>query len=134
MHLHPQLNFGGNCEDAFRFYAQHLGGQVTAMIRRSQMPAAPPGDGDPVIHARLQLGDAVVLGNDVPPAVFRQMRSVYLYLSLDTVDEAERVYRLLADGGEVFMPLEETFFARRFAMLRDRFGVSWSIIHERPPA
>jgi PhnB protein len=60
------------------------------------------------------------------------MRSVYLYLSVDSAAEAERVHKLLADGGEVFMPMEETFYATRFSMLRDRFGVSWSIIHERP--
>jgi PhnB protein len=60
------------------------------------------------------------------------MRSVYLYLSLDSTAEAERVHKLLAEGGEIFMPMEETFFATRFSMLRDRFGVSWSIIHERP--
>jgi PhnB protein len=60
------------------------------------------------------------------------MRSVYMYLSLDSAEEAERVHKLLAEGGEIFMPLEETFYASRFSMLRDRFGVSWSIIHERP--
>jgi len=74
----------------------------------------------------------VLIANDVPADVFKAMRSVYLYLSVDSTAEAERVYKLLADGGEIFMPLEETFFATRFSMLRDRFGVSWSIIHERP--
>jgi PhnB protein len=130
--LYTQLNLGGNCEEAFRFYERHLGGHVAAMIRRSQMPGAPGGEGDPVIHARLHVGDTVLIGNDVPPHVFRKMRSVYLYLSLDSAAEAERVHHLLAEGGEVFAPLEETFFASRFGMLRDRFGVSWSIIHERP--
>ena len=131
MKLYTQLNLGGNCEEAFRFYARHLGGTVTTMIRRSQMPGAPGGDGDPVIHARMQIGDTVLIGNDVPPDVYQKMRSVYLYLSLDSAGEAERVYRLLAEGGEIFMPLGETFFAARFGMLRDRFGVSWSIIRER---
>jgi PhnB protein len=60
------------------------------------------------------------------------MRSVYLYLSVDSAKEAERVHKLLAEGGEIYMPMEETFYATRFSMLRDRFGVSWSIIHERP--
>jgi PhnB protein len=63
--------------------------------------------------------------------VFQKIRSVYLYLSLDSTEEAERVYKLLAEGGEIYAPLAETFFAARFSQLRDRFGVSWSIIHER---
>jgi PhnB protein len=60
------------------------------------------------------------------------MRSVYMYLSVDSAKEAERIHKLLADGGEIFMPMEETFYATRFSMLRDRFGVSWTIINERP--
>lgn len=132
MKLYTQLNFGGNCEEAFRFYEKHLGGTITMMMRQSQMPGAPSGAGNAIIHARMNIGDTVLIANDVPPDVFQKMRSVYLYLAVDSAAEAERVYKLLADGGDIFMPLEETFFASRFSMLRDRFGVSWSIIHERP--
>ena len=136
MKLYTQLNFGGNCEEAFRFYEQNLGGQITMVMHQSQMPGPPRAAGvaatDPVIHARMNIGDTVLIANDVPPDVYKPMRSVYLYLSVDSTAEAERVYKLLGDGGEIFMPLEETFFAARFSMLRDRFGVSWSIIHERP--
>ena len=64
-------------------------------------------------------------------SVFKKIRSVYLNLSLDSAAEAERVHNVLAEGGEVYMPLQETFFATRFSQLRDRFGVLWSIIHER---
>ena len=131
MKLYTQLNFGGNCEEAFRFYQQHLGGKITMMMTQSQAPGAPSGAGNAIIHARMNIGDTVLIGNDVPANVFRKMRSVYMYLSLDSADEAERVHKLLAEGGEIFMPLEETFYASRFSMLRDRFGVSWSIIHER---
>ncbi|HEX7019581.1 MAG TPA: VOC family protein [Gemmatimonadaceae bacterium] len=131
MKLYTQLNFGGNCEEAFRFYEKHLGGTITMMMRQSQAPGAPSGAGNAIIHARMNIGDTVLIANDVPPDVFQKMRSVYLYLAVDSTDEAERVYKLLADGGDIFMPLEETFFASRFSMLRDRFGVSWSIIHER---
>ena len=132
MKLYTQLNFGGNCEEAFRFYEQHLGGKITMMMTQSQAPGAPSGAGNAIIHARMNIGDTVLIGNDVPANVFQKMRSVYMYLSLDSADEAERVHKLLAEGGEIFMPLEETFYASRFSMLRDRFGVSWSIIHERP--
>ena len=132
MKLHTQLNFGGNCEEAFRFYEKHLGGKITMMMNQSEAPGAPSGAGKAIIHARMDIGDTVLIGNDVPGTVFQKMRSVYLYLSLDSTKEAERVHKLLADGGEIFMPMEETFYATRFSMLRDRFGVSWSIIHERP--
>ena len=132
MNLYTQLNFGGNCEAAFRFYEQHLGGKITMMMNQSQAPGAPPGAGNAIIHARMNIGDTVLIGNDVPSNVFQRMRSVYLYLSVNSPAEAERVHKLLAEGGEVYMPMEETFFATRFSMLRDRFGVSWSVIHERP--
>lgn len=131
MKLYTHLNFGGNCEEALRFYERHLGGRVTAMMRQSEAPGAPAGAGKAVIHARMDIGDTVLIANDVPGGVFQKMRSVYLYLSVDSAAEAERVHALLADGGEVFMPMEETFYATRFSMLRDRFGVSWTIIHER---
>jgi len=78
----------------------------------------------------MDIGDTVLIANDVPPAVFQKIRSVYMYLSVDSPEEAERVHNLLAEGGEVYMPLKETFFATRFSQPRDRFGVTWSIIHE----
>ena len=132
MNLYTQLNFGGNCEEAFRFYEKHLGGEITMMMNQSQAPGAPAGSGKAIIHARMNIGDTVLIGNDAPGATFQKMRSVYLYLSVASAAEAERVHKLLAEGGEIFMPMEETFYATRFSMLRDRFGVSWTIIHELP--
>ncbi len=132
MKLYTQLNFGGNCEEAFRYYEKHLGGRITMMMNQSQAPNAPSGVGTSIIHARMDLGDTVLIGNDVPPTVFQRIRSVYLYLSVDSSTEAERVHAALADGGEVHMPMAETFYATRFSQVRDRFGVAWSVIHERP--
>jgi PhnB protein len=132
MKLYTQLNFGGNCEEAFRFYEKHLGGKITTMMNQSQAPGASAAAGKAIIHARMNIGDTVLIGNDVPLSIFKKMRSAYMYLSVDSTKEAERVHKLLADGGEIFMPMEETFYASRFSMLRDRFGVSWTIIHERP--
>jgi PhnB protein len=134
MKLYMQLNFGGNCEEAFRFYEKHLGGKIVAMMNQSEAPGAPSGAGKAIIHARMDIGDTVLIANDVPGTVFQKMRSVYLYLSVDSDKEAERVHKLLSDGGETYMPMQETFYATRFSMLRDRFGVSWTIIHERPRA
>lgn len=72
------------------------------------------------------------MGADVPPDRFKPMRSAYLSLTVNSIDEAKRIYALLSEGGEIFMPMQETFFAFRFAMLRDKFGTSWMILHERP--
>jgi len=134
MKLFVQLNFPGNCKQAFEYYEKHLGGKMLMLMTRSQAPgAAPATDGaDPVIHARLQIGGTVLIGNDVPPDVSQPMRSVYLYLGVDSTEEAERIYALLMDGGTAYMPLQETFFATRFSQLRDQFGTLWSLIHERP--
>jgi PhnB protein len=87
-----------------------------------------------VLHARIEIGETSLLAANIPPDRFQPMRSAYLSLMLDTVEEAERLYALLADGGEIFMRMEETFFAKRFAMLRDRFGTSWMLLCERAPA
>ena len=135
MKLLTYLNYGGNCREAFQFYEQNLGGKISAMMTHKQQPGVhdiPPGWEDAVLHARMDLGGTELLASDVPPERFQSMRSVYLSLSLGSSEEAERIYALLADGAEIFMPMQETFFAHRFGMLRDRFGTSWMIIHERP--
>jgi len=134
MKLRAQLNFGGNCEEAFRFYEKHLGGKITMMIDQSSLPNAPQGGSKAIIHARMIIGDSELVGNDVPTQTFKRITSAYLNLTVDSAQEAERVYAVLSEGGEVYIPLEENFFATRFSQLRDRFGVAWSIVHERPRA
>ena len=126
------LNYAGNCEDAFRFYEQQLGGKIVMMMRHEEHlnPGLPPGFGKKILHAQLELGGATLMGADIPGA--EPMRSAYASLTLDSAAEAERVYGILSDGGQVFMKMEETFFALRFAMLRDRFGTSWMLLAERP--
>ena len=135
MKLRTYLNYGGNCAEALRFYEQHLGGKITMMMTHGQNPGPSPVGPewkDLILHARMQIGDTELLASDVPPDRFQPMRSAYLSLSLDSSEHAERIYTLLSEGGQVFMPMAETFFAFRFAMLRDRFGTSWMILHERP--
>ena len=133
MHLTTYLNYPGTCEAAFRFYEEHLGGQVTSLMKHGENPAPgramPDGWGDKVLHARIELGGNELLGADVPSA--EPMRSAYLTLSLESDAEADRVYDLLAEGGQIFMAKQETFFASRFAMLRDRFGTSWMLMCQR---
>lgn len=133
MQLTTYLNYGGNCAEAFRFYEEHLGGKIIMIMTHGQMPE--PGNVDPdwkdkVLHARIDLGGMALMGADIPHA--QPMRSAYLSLSVDSIDEAERVYALLIEGGEIFMPMAETFFAHRFAMFRDRFGTSWMLLNEKP--
>jgi PhnB protein len=135
MKLHTYLNYGGNCEQAFRFYEQHLGGKIIMMMTHAGQPRpgnAPPDWDKAILHARMTIGGVDIMASDVPPERFERMRSVYLSLTMDSTGEAERIYALLSDGGQIFMPIQETFFAFRFAMLRDKFGTSWMLLHERP--
>jgi PhnB protein len=137
MQLYTYLNYGGNCRQAFEFYAEHLGGRITMLTTHAEQPnqeRVPADWKDAVLHARIELGETVIFGADVPPDRFQPMRSAYLSLMLDSARQAEEVYALLSDGGQIFMPMEETFFAERFAMLRDRFGTSWMLMRERAPA
>jgi PhnB protein len=132
MKLDIYLNYAGNCEQAFRFYEQHLGGKITMMMRHGEQPDqanVPAGWDNAILHARIEIGGLVVMGADIPRA--EPMRSAYLTLSADSAEEAERIYALLSDGGQIFMKMEETFFASRFAQLRDKFGTSWMLLHER---
>jgi PhnB protein len=131
MKLSIYLNYPGHCEQAFRFYEQHLGAKVFMLRPHGKQPdpsRLPPGWETRVLHARMEIGGAVVMGADIPGA--EPMRSAYLTLTVPTAEEAERLYALLADGGQIFMKMEETFFAKRFAMLRDRFGTSWMLLCE----
>ena len=135
MNLHTYLNFGGNCREAFRFYEQHLGGKITAMMTHDEAPDTskmPPGMGKAILYSRITLGETELMGSDVPADRFKPMRSAYLSLSVSSIGQAEKIHAVLSDGGEIFMPMQETFFAHRFSMLRDKFGVSWMIINERP--
>ena len=134
MQLRPYLNYGGNCADAFRFYEQHLGGKITMMMKHGEAPdqsQVRPELKDTVLHARMTIAGTEISAADVPPELFQPMRSAYLSLALDSAQDVERVYALLGDGGQIFMPIQETFFATRFAMLRDRFGTSWMLLNER---
>jgi PhnB protein len=135
MRVNTYLNYGGNCAEAFRFYEQHLGAKIGMMMKHGDMPDPSkvlPEMKDAVLYAQITIGDTVIMASDVPADRFKPMRSVYLCLAVASDEDAERIFALLADGGEVFMPMQETFFASRFAQLRDKFGTSWMIIHERP--
>ena len=128
MRLDIYVNYPGNCEQAFRFYEQHLDGTISGLIRHREQPNPniPADWQEKVLHARIEIGSTVLMGADIPHA--EPMRSAYLTLTLAREEDAERIYGVLADGGEIFMKLEKTPFANRFAMLRDRFGTSWMLL------
>ena len=130
MRLDTYVNYRGTCEEAFRYYEQHLGGTITAMTRHAHQPnpSIPADWQQKILHARIRIASMVLMGADIPQA--EPMRSAYLTLTLDTEADAERIYRVLTDGGEIFMKMEKMPFANRFAMLRDRFGASWMLLHE----
>ena len=134
MRLDVYVNYRGTCEEAFRFYETLLGGKVTGIVRHGEQPNPniPVDWSEKVLHARIEIGDTVLMGADIPHA--EPMRSAYLTLGFDTEADAERVYTALTEGGEVFMKLEQTPFANRFAMVRDRFGASWMLLHQPEPA
>lgn len=123
------INYAGNCENAFRFYEKHLGGKIMLMAPHQQLPPGSPKEWEnPILHAIIEIGGTLLRGADVPNA--EPMRSAYLTLRFDTSEKAEEIYELLSGDGEIFMKMEKTFFANRFAMLRDKFGTSWMILNE----
>lgn len=127
------VNFAGRCAEAFRYYEEHLGAKIGLVMTHGQMPGPSRVDAswkDAVLHARITIGDAEVWAADIPNA--EPMRSAYLTLQVDSDSEAERIFASLADGGQVFMRMEQTFFASRFGQLRDRFGINWVVLHELP--
>ena len=136
MRLNTFLNFGGNCEEAFRFYEQHLGGSITMLMRRAESSDRPPetwpGWEQSIQYGIMNIGETELMGSDVPPARFQPMRSVYLSLTAGDAAEAERLWGVLADGAQIFMPMAETFFATRFGQLRDKFGTSWMVMALKP--
>jgi PhnB protein len=128
--LDVYVNYRGVCEEAFHYYEKHLGGRITGLERHGKQPNPniPADWKDKVLHARIEIGGTTLMGADIPQA--EPMRSAYLSLTVDSEAEAERIYAVLTDGGEIFMKMEKTPFANRFAMLRDRFGASWMILHQ----
>lgn len=129
MNLEVYVNYPGHCEKAFRFYEKHLGGKVTTMMAHQQPPPNFPKHWEkPILHAVVEIGGTLLRGADIPDA--EPMRSAYLTLRVDSPEKAEEIYQILSDGGKIFMPMEKTFFANRFAMLRDQFGTSWMILNE----
>jgi PhnB protein len=134
MRSNPYLSFNGQCEAAFKFYEQLLGGKITFMQTWGDSPAAKymPEEGQGfILHAALDLGDSILMGADLPPTSYEQPRGVHVVLHYKDKSEAERVFQGLAEGGKVEMPFGATFFAAGFGQCVDRFGIPWMAISEQ---
>lgn len=135
MQLNPYLMFNGTCEAAFKFYAEALGGKIVAMLPHEGSPMeqqVPPEWRKKIMHARLIFGDEVLMGSDCPPDRYEPMKGFSVTLGVDDPAEAERIFDALSPGATIGMPIQETFWARRFGMLVDRFGTPWMINCEKP--
>ncbi|PZV34003.1 VOC family protein [Mesorhizobium kowhaii] len=135
MLVNPYLFFKGRCEEAFKFYASCLGGKIEAMLSHEGTPASdhvPPEWRSKIIHARLVVGDTVLMGSDNPSDRYQEPRGLSVSLGVDSPAEAERVFHALAPGGMVRIQLEQNFFAVRYGTLVDRFGIPWMIVCQQP--
>ena len=132
MHIEPRisLTFNGECDAAFALYQQCLGGNVTYRLTWGESPMADqaPADWrDKVVHATLTVAGTAISGADVPPGAYQRPQGFQIQLNLDDAAAADRIFALLADGGLVTVPLQETFWAQRFGGVVDRFGIPWGI-------
>ncbi len=130
MELNAYLHFNGNCDEAFKFYEQALGGKIEmrSTFGESPMAGQMPAMKDKIVHARIRIGDQVLMGSDSPPERFSPPQGFSMSLGTKTPEEAEKVFAALSAGGQVHMPMAESFFAKRFGMLVDKFGVPWMIV------
>lgn len=130
MQLNPMLTFNGKCEEAFKFYAQCLGGKIQTMMKWGESPMADqvaPELRDKIIHTSMIVGEAALLGGDTPPDRYEEPKGLSVTIQLDDTAEAERVFGALSQGGTVTMPIQQTFWAARFGMCVDRFGIPWMV-------
>ncbi|HKI99719.1 MAG TPA: VOC family protein [bacterium] len=136
MQTQPYLFFDGRCEEAVAFYRSTLGAEVMSQLRFKDGPdggapaGLPPGSEDKVMHMSFRVGDLTLLASDGRCLGQPNFQGFSLALTVPDAAEAERLFNALADGGQVQMPLAQTFFSPRFGMVADRFGVGWMVIAE----
>jgi PhnB protein len=132
--LNPYLFFNGTCEEAFKFYEKCLGGKIEAMMTHAGTPAeaqTPPEWRNKILHARLVVDGQLLMGSDAPPDRREEPKGFSVSLQMKDPAVAERIFHALAENGNVRMPIQETFWAARFGMLVDRFGIPWMINCEK---
>lgn len=130
MDVNPYLNFNGNCEAAFKFYEQHLGGKIEALHTFAGSPMEnqlPPESRNKVMHIRMKVGTTVLMGSDAPGGRYQPPQGFFVSLNVEDVAEADKVYEALSANGTILMPIQQTFWAKRFAMFTDSFGIPWML-------
>ena len=130
MELNPYLQFNGQCAAAFKFYEQALGGKIVDLrtFGESPMKDQVPSDWhDKVMHARIVIGNQVLMGSDPPPSNFSKLQGMSMSIMAGSAAEGERIFSALAQGATVTMPFAKTFWSPGFGMLTDRFGVPWMV-------
>lgn len=135
MEFASHLSFNGNCEEAFKFYEKLFGGKILTMMTYGGSPMADqaePAWKEKILHASLTVGAQMLMGADAPKNLYRKPQGIFVSISVDSASEAERLYKALTEKAEVVMPLQETFWAARFGMLVDRFGIPWMINCGKP--
>ncbi|HYE88758.1 MAG TPA: VOC family protein [Vicinamibacterales bacterium] len=130
MQMNPYVSFKGDCAEAFQYYAEHLGGKTGELFKYGGSPMAaqaPAGWDNKIMHGDITIGGTRLMGADVAPDQYEAPRGVSLSLNLTDEAEADRMFAALSDGGRVIMPIEQTFWAKRFGVVTDRFGLQWLI-------
>lgn len=138
MQLVPYLNFNGNAREAFDFYAKALGGKITARMTYREGPQEfcgqmPEETLDHIMHSQIESDGAILMGADGPPPHPAQSAGITINVVVDSNADAERIFAALSEGGDVHMPMTETFFAHRWGSLSDRYGKSWMVIFMKTP-
>ncbi len=135
MRLSPYLVFNGQCEAAFKFYQQCLGGKISAMIPHEGTPAAehvPANWLKKIMHAQLVTEGQILMGSDRAPDQYKRPEGFSVAIAIANPADADRIFHALSQGANVTMPIQETFWALRFGMLVDQFGIPWMINCEKP--
>lgn len=131
MQLNTYLNFNGDCADAFKFYQRCLGGEIVAMLPFGDTPGCEdmgPESRDKIMHACLLVNGQMLMGTDATPGhPYEGVKGAHVSINVDTPEEAERVFKDMTKDATVIMPLEPTFWAQRFGIFQDQFGVSWMV-------
>jgi PhnB protein len=135
MKITPYLGFDGTCAEAFKFYERVLHGKIDMMMTYGEAPApqqAPADQRDRIMHVHMKVGDQSLMGGDSPSHTHQKPAGFCVSVHIDTEAEAERVFKDLSDGAQVNMPMAETFWAKRFGMLVDRYGTPWIVNCPKP--
>jgi PhnB protein len=130
MKVNPYLTFNGQCEAAFKFYEQVLGGKVTFSMTWAEMPGAdqyPPEAQKLIMHTTLSVGDETIMGADAPPDRYHEPKGINVSLHMKNIAEGERIFKALSENGNVTMPFQQTFWSPGFGMCVDQFGIPWMV-------